>query len=114
MLELTEEAAAQAKKLLEMEGLDEKCGLHVYVKGGGCAGFEYGVDLIRKPSRFELIKSGEKVIISNGVRILTDDKSLLFIEGSVIDWKSVNLGYQFVFDNPNSTGSCGCGISFSA
>jgi iron-sulfur cluster assembly accessory protein len=114
MLELTESAAEYVKKLLELEGLDEKCGLHVFVKAGGCAGFEYGVELIRKPSRFELIRSGDKVIVSHGVRILTDDKSLLFIKGSVIGWEQVNLGHQFTFDNPNSSGSCGCGVSFSA
>ena len=113
-LVLTDNAANQVKKLLEMEGLDERAGLHVFVKGGGCAGFEYAVELERRPSRFELLRSGEKVLVSNGVRILTDSKSLIYIDGSIIDWKEVNLGYQFVFENPLSTGTCGCGISFSA
>jgi iron-sulfur cluster assembly accessory protein len=110
---LTDTAAIQVRKLLKDRGLSERSGLRVYVKGGGCSGFEYGVDLEEKPSRFELIKSGEKVLISNGVRILTDEKSLMFIRGCTIDWKEVNLGYQFVFENPLSTGTCGCGISFS-
>ena len=111
-LELTEKAADYVKKYLKNEGLDEKCGLHVSVKGGGCSGFEYNVDIIKKPSRFEMTRPGDVLIISHGVRILTDDKSLLFFKGSTIDWKQVNLGHQFVFNNPLSTHSCGCGISF--
>lgn len=111
---LTENATNHVKKLLEMEGLSERCGLRVSVKGGGCAGFEYHVELERKPSKFELLRVDEKVIVSNGIRILTDDMSLMYIRGSTIDWKEVNLGFQFVFENPLSTGSCGCGISFSA
>ena len=113
-LALTEEAANQVKKLLKMEELSERCGLRVGVKGGGCAGFEYSVELERKPSRFELLRAGEKVIVSKGVRIITDERSLLFIRGSTIDWQQVNLGHQFVFENPLSTGTCGCGVSFSA
>ena len=113
-LTLTDSAAKQAKKLLKDKDLNDRSGLHVFVKGGGCSGFEYGVKLEERASRFELLRVGERVIICKGVRILTDEKSLMFIKGSVIDWKEVNLGYQFVFKNPLSTGTCGCGISFSA
>lgn len=113
-LTLTDRAARQVQKILEDRGLSDRSGVRVYIKSGGCSGFSYGVDIEEKPSRFELLRSGEKVLISNGVRILTDEKSLMFIRGSIIDWKEVNLGYQFVFENPFSTGTCGCGVSFSA
>lgn len=112
-LTLTSNAAKHVEKLLKDEGLDEKSGIHVTVKGGGCAGFEYKVELEKNPGRFELLRSGDKVIVSHGVRILTNEKSLMFIRGSIIDWREVNLGYQFVFDNPLSNGTCGCGISFN-
>ena len=111
---LTDRAADQVQKLLGDKGLSDRAGLHVFIKGGGCSGFEYNVKLEERPSKFELLRSGDKVIVCNGVRILTDDKSLMFIRGSTIDWKEVNLGYQFVFENPLSTGTCGCGVSFSA
>lgn len=113
-LELTPIAAEYVRKLLIDKDLSDRCGIFVSVKGGGCSGFEYAVEIIDRPSRFELLRSGSKVIVSNGVRILTDEQSLMYIRGSTIDWKEVNLGYQFVFNNPLSTGSCGCGISFSA
>ena len=113
-LSLTEDAAEHVKKLLENRGLTDRSGLRVAVKGGGCSGFEYHVKLDEKPSRFEMVRADEKIFISHGVRIISDNKSLMFINGSIIDWKEHNLGYQFVFNNPMSTGTCGCGISFSA
>ena len=113
-LTLTDRAAEQVKKLLKDKGLSDRCGLHVFITGGGCAGFEYSVRIEERPSKFELLRVGDKIIVSNGVRVLTNDKSLMFIRGSIIDWKEVNLGYQFVFENPLSTGTCGCGVSFSA
>jgi iron-sulfur cluster assembly accessory protein len=112
MIDLTEGAAVQINKLIADRGLPDNSGVRFAVMGGGCSGFEYHVDL-EKPSRFELKHKRDTIFVSYGVRIIVDDKSLMFLDGSTVDWRSQNLGYSFVFNNPNSTGTCGCGVSFS-
>ena len=112
MIELTLGAAQQVQKLIEDQEMPVNSGVRFSVKGGGCSGFEYHVELAG-PVKFELPKTTEKVFVSHGVRVIVDDRSLMFLTGSTVDWKSQNLGYSFVFDNPNSTGTCGCGVSFS-
>ena len=110
---LTPNAAQQVRKLIKDQELSLNSGVRFSVKGGGCSGFEYHVELAG-PGRFELPKRQDNIFTSHGVRIICDDKSMMFLKGSIVDWKSQNLGYSFVFENPNSTGTCGCGVSFSA
>ena len=107
---LTEKAAAQIKKIVTESGLPaEETRLRVGVKGGGCSGFSYMLDLTEEP-KGEM----DEELDSNGVKILVDMKSLLYLDGTEIDFKDEVMQQGFVFKNPNATSSCGCGSSFSA
>jgi iron-sulfur cluster assembly protein len=107
---LTEKAAVQIKKIVTESGLPaEETRLRVGVKGGGCSGFSYMLDLTEEPKG-----DMDEELDSHGVKILVDMKSLLYLEGTEIDFKDEMMQQGFVFKNPNATSSCGCGSSFSA
>ncbi len=107
---LTEKAASEIKKIVSEQGLPaEETRLRVGVKGGGCSGFSYMLDLTE-----EAAGESDEELDSNGVKILCDMKSLLYLSGTEIDFKDEVMGKGFVFKNPNATSSCGCGSSFSA
>lgn len=82
--------------------------LRVGVKGGGCSGFSYSLDLTE--TRNDDDEAWEK----QGVTVLCDSRSLIYLEGTTVDFKDGLNGRGFVFSNPNATSSCGCGSSFSA
>ena len=69
--------------------------------------------LVENPRRFDMPRRSEKVFVSNGTRILIDKKSLLFMDGTEIDWEEQTFGHAFVYTNPNAKGICGCGTSFA-
>ena len=107
---LSEKAAAEIKKIITEQGLPEaETRLRVGVKGGGCSGFSYMLDLTE-----EAKGESDKELESNGIKILIDEKSNLYLDGTEIDFKDEVMGRGFVFKNPNATSSCGCGSSFSA
>ena len=107
---LSEKAAGEIKKIIAEQGLPEgETRLRVGVKGGGCSGFSYMLDLTE-----EAKGDADKELESNGVKILIDEKSNLYLDGTEIDFKDEVMGRGFVFKNPNATSSCGCGSSFSA
>jgi iron-sulfur cluster assembly protein len=107
---LTEKAAAEIKKIVTEQGLPaSETRLRVGVKGGGCSGFSYMLDLTEEPAG-----ESDEELESNGVKILCDMKSLLYLSGTEVDFKDEVMGKGFVFKNPNATSSCGCGSSFSA
>ena len=107
---LSEKAASEIKKIVKEQGLpDSETRLRVGVKGGGCSGFSYMLDLTEEP-KGEM----DEEMDSNGVKILVDMKSYLYLNGTEIDFKDEVMGRGFVFKNPNATSSCGCGSSFSA
>lgn len=106
---LTESAARETRKVIEQQNLDDsKARLRVGVKGGGCSGFNYLLDLTENQ------KEGDEVMEQHGVTVICDPKSLLYLRGTTVDFKDELMGRGFVFDNPNATSSCGCGSSFSA
>lgn len=106
---LSESAAREVKNIIQSQELDtEKVRLRVGVKGGGCSGFSYLLDLT------ETQKDTDEVFEQHGVKIVVDPKSLLYLAGVVVDFKDEIMGRGFVFSNPNATSSCGCGSSFSA
>ena len=108
-IELTETAAREIKTIIDQQELDgEKVRLRVGVKGGGCSGFSYLLDLTEQ-SR-ETDESFEK----EGITIVCDPKSYLYLNGTTIDFKDEIMGRGFVFNNPNATNVCGCGSSFGA
>src|ERR1700759_3329607 len=107
---LSEKAAAEIKKIITDQGLSEsETRLRVGVKGGGCSGFSYMLDLTEEP-KGEM----DEEMDSHGVKILCDMKSYLYLNGVEIDFKDEVMGRGFVFKNPNATSSCGCGSSFKA
>jgi len=106
---LTEIAAREIARIIDEQELDrEKVRLRVGVKGGGCSGFSYVLDLT------ESQKDTDEVIEQHGITVICDPKSLLYLNGTTIDFKDEVMGRGFVFGNPNATSSCGCGASFSA
>lgn len=106
---ITELAAAEIKTIIEKQELDlDKVRLRVGVKGGGCSGFSYLLDLT------ETQKDSDEMVEQHGIKVIVDPKSLLYLGGVIVDFKDEIMGRGFVFNNPNATSSCGCGSSFSA
>jgi len=108
-IELTETAAREVNTIIEQQELErENVCLRVGVKGGGCSGFSYVLDLSEQQ------RDTDELFEMHGVKIVCDPKSYLYLNGTNIDFKDEIMGRGFVFNNPNATSSCGCGSSFSA
>jgi iron-sulfur cluster assembly protein len=109
-ISLTQTAASEIKSIIKDQGLSEaETRLRVGVKGGGCSGFSYMLDLTEEPRG-----EADEEMESQGVKILCDMKSFLYLSGAEIDFRDEVMGRGFVFKNPNATSSCGCGSSFTA
>ena len=107
-VKLTEAAAQMAKAAIQREGLSAEHGLRVAVVGGGCSGFQYSLN-IEEESR-----QGDFILNEHGVRLFVDMFSAQYLNGVQIDYVTGVMGSGFTFNNPNATGSCGCGTSFTA
>jgi iron-sulfur cluster assembly protein len=108
-LNVTEPAAVEIKKFMASEeGLPETSGLRVRVVPGGCSGFQYSLN-IEEESR-----QGDFILEEKGVRLFVDMFSAQYLNGVQIDYVTGVMGSGFTFTNPNATGSCGCGTSFTA
>src|SRR5699024_12082394 len=105
-LVFTDAAAVKVKELLEDEGNDA-LKLRVFVSGGGCSGFQYGF------SFDENIEEGDTLVEKQGVTLLVDPMSALYLTGAEIDFSDDIEGAQFVIRNPNAATTCGCGNSFA-
>ena len=109
VLAVTEVAGAEVKKFMDAEGVDPNVGgLRVSVQPGGCSGFKYGLLIEDQPAEDDYILNHE------GFRMFVDPFSAQYINQVVIDYVSSMQGSGFTFKNPNATGGCGCGSSFSA
>ena len=108
VITLTERAAGQIKAIATQKELPNTPCLRVGVKGGGCSGFTYTLDLCDEPSK------GDEVFEAHDIRIVCDPKSYLYLNGTEVDFNDEILGGGFVFNNPNAKSSCGCGASFQA
>lgn len=110
-IKLTEVATTELKSLMtkevESNNLSEDAGLRLMVVGGGCSGFSY------KMGFDENISEKDKVIVIDGVKIVVDEKSGLYLDAVEVDFEDSLMGRGFVFNNPNASGTCGCGSSFS-
>jgi iron-sulfur cluster assembly protein len=104
---LTEKAAKQVKKLMEEQKL-EQVFLRMGVKGGGCSGLSYSLEFDT-----EMGKHDKKFDI-DGVPVVVDAKSYLYLNGTTLDYVTEGLTGGFTFVNPQAKSSCGCGTSFSA
>ncbi|MFQ5916856.1 MAG: HesB/IscA family protein [Candidatus Binatia bacterium] len=105
-LRLTEKAIKQVKTILERDNLTGY-GLRVSVVGGGCSGFSYGLDFEKEG------KPGDTVLEMDGLKVYVDSSSAQHLKQTVIDFVVALHGGGFKFANPNATGTCGCGTSFS-
>jgi iron-sulfur cluster assembly protein len=104
MLTLTPAAASKVKTILAERG--EEGGLRIAVIGGGCSGFQYQMTLDKEAN------PGDQTIDQDGLKIFVDERSLLYLNGTSVDYVDGLQGSGFKFDNPNSKGGCGCGESF--
>jgi iron-sulfur cluster assembly protein len=108
MITLTDSAAREIESIIKDQELDRaSVRLRVGVKGGGCSGFSYILDLTENQ------KDTDETFDNDGVTVIVDPKSLLYLNGTTIDFKDEVMGRGFVFQNPNATTSCGCGSSFA-
>lgn len=103
---LSERAAARVAALIEQQGNPE-LKLRLTVSGGGCSGFQYGFDFD------EAQKGDDIVVVRDGVTMLVDSMSLLYLMGSEVDYVEDLVGASFQVVNPNASSSCGCGSSFA-
>jgi iron-sulfur cluster insertion protein len=104
---VTEAAAGKIRDLLAEEGKPES-GLRVFVQGGGCSGFQYGL-MIEESGGV-----GDQLFESNGVKLYVDPVSLSYLKGAEVDFVDTITGGGFTIKNPNASSTCGCGSSFSA
>jgi iron-sulfur cluster assembly accessory protein len=104
---LTDKALQMVKITREQEGIEADYGLRVAVRGGGCSGMEYALDFEREP------RDNDFVISYEGLEVYVDGISARYLQGTEIDYILGSTGAGFKFNNPNATGSCGCGSSFS-
>jgi iron-sulfur cluster insertion protein len=102
----TESAAARVAQLVLEEG-NPNLKLRVFVRGGGCSGFEYGF------SFDESVNADDLTITKNGVLLVIDAMSYQYLSGAEIDYREDLQGAQFVIDNPNACTTCSCGSSFT-
>ena len=107
-LTVTDKAAAEVRKFMAEEHVSpETAGLRVGVLPGGCSGFRYSLSIEDKPADDDI------VIESGGVRCFVDSFSAQYLNGVTLDYKSNFQESGFAFENPNATGGCGCGSSFT-
>lgn len=118
---LTDIAAREIATVMKQQDLDpEKICLRVGVKGGGCSGFTYLLDLTENHKDSDEVWETEHQIERDGqtesfnLKVICDPKSYLYLNGTVVDFKDELMGRGFVFNNPNATATCGCGSSFGA
>ena len=106
-LNVTDKAVSEIKAIMEENNIPSDYGLRVGIKGGGCSGMTYtlGFDADEKP--------GDEIIEIDGVKIMIDMKSFLYLSGTELDFTDGLNGRGFVFNNPNATRTCGCGSSFA-
>jgi iron-sulfur cluster assembly protein len=108
-LTLSERAAEEVRKFMAAEQMPEaEAGLRVSVLPGGCSGFKYSLNIEERPLEDDM------VFDVSGVRVFVDGFSAQYLNGTTIDYVSSMQGSGFTFSNPNATGGCGCGSSFTA
>jgi iron-sulfur cluster assembly accessory protein len=108
-LNVSEAAAVEIKKFVDAEDdLPETAGLRVRVVPGGCSGFQYSLNVEEEP------RQGDFILEKYGIKLFVDMFSAQYLNGVVVDYTSNMMGSGFTFENPNATGGCGCGTSFSA
>ena len=108
LVEVTEGAASRIKDMLEAEDKLESHGLRMKVVGGGCSGLQYQLSFDNN------VRDVDRQIEAHGVRVLVDEKSALYLVGSMLDFVDTLQESGFKIENPNASNQCGCGNSFAA
>ncbi len=104
VITLTTTATDKVRELLTQEN-DPSLALRIFVAGGGCSGLQYGMTLDEE-------QEGDTVLQQEGFRVLLDEMSIGYIDGSEVDYVDSLMGAGFTVNNPNAVSSCGCGHSF--
>ncbi len=108
MISLTENAAKEIRRIMQENSLKESIPVRLGIKGGGCAGFTYYFDFEQKT-----LDKFDRAFESKNLKIIVDRKSLLYIDGTEVDFKTSLMERGFKFDNPKANAACGCGTSFT-
>ena len=104
MITVTSQAAGKIKDIKTAQAASEDTGLRVRVVGGGCSGFQYQL-------AFDSPQAGDQVFETDGVKVVVDPRSFLYLNGTEIDYVDGLTGAGFTMKNPNTMGDCGCGPS---
>ncbi|HEY7097973.1 MAG TPA: iron-sulfur cluster assembly accessory protein [Terriglobales bacterium] len=108
-VQVTEKAVAKIRAAMAKEGIaPEQGGLRLGVQGGGCSGLSYNIRFDTQP------RERDRIFTFEDVRVFVDPKSFIYLHGMTLDYQETLMHQGFVFVNPNSAKSCGCGTSFSA
>ncbi|HZD04884.1 MAG TPA: iron-sulfur cluster assembly accessory protein [Longimicrobiales bacterium] len=107
MLTLTSTAVHKVQDFIEEHGAGVESGLRVAVLPGGCSGFQYGLNIEDGP------EADDEIFEQSGVKVFVDPFSAQYLDGVEIDYVTSMMGSGFSFRNPNATGGCGCGSSFT-
>ena len=105
ILSVTPSAVEVIRNLLQQRNIPNHS-LRVFVSGGGCSGMQYGMAFEESPKEFD------KVVAMDGVSLIVDSTSLMYLQGATIDYVDSLMGGGFRIENPNAVSSCGCGSSF--
>ncbi len=104
-ISMTETAASRVRDFLENRGKGE--GIRLGVKTSGCSGMAYVIEFVDE------IEDTDEVFEEHGVKVIVDQKSMVYLDGTVVDYSKEGLNEGFKFTNPNANGECGCGESFT-
>jgi iron-sulfur cluster assembly accessory protein len=107
VVSVTPTAVAEVRRYMEENGASDAAGLRVGVLPGGCSGFQYGLNIEDEPNEDDMI------LDASGLKLFVDPFSLQYLSGVEIDYVTTFQGSGFTFNNPNSSGGCGCGSSFT-
>jgi iron-sulfur cluster assembly protein len=108
MVTLSDRAVEKVKEVIAgQDEPDNVKGIRVAVVGGGCSGFQYAMKLVT-----EMPKQDDRVLQADGFEVYVDDQSMLYLDGTEIDYVETVQGAGFKFNNPNVKSTCGCGESF--
>ncbi len=104
---VTETAVTEVRKFMDDQGSTDEAGLRVAVLPGGCSGFQYGLNIEDEA------QDDDDIMDIHGIRVFVDPFSAQYLDGVEIDYVTTMMGAGFTFKNPNATGGCGCGSSFT-
>jgi iron-sulfur cluster assembly accessory protein len=107
MITVTPTAVEEVRKFMTEQGTTDAAGLRVAVLPGGCSGFQYGLNIEDEQ------QDDDEILDVNGLRVFVDPFSSQYLEGVEIDYVTTMMGSGFTFKNPNASGGCGCGSSFT-